>query len=484
MLIIDARSHGKSAKWSCGYPLWVGLCNPYGRPAIELPGGGFRYEPMQQEIISQISAAGDLPAKWIRRHKAELIYNKLIIRDFGLQSTRGLQEGVWQTDHILLMNGAEIYSKGSGAQIRGDHPTELIVDDLEDRERSQNPDNRKKDREYFFGDLYGALEAHSRLKVIGTIVHQEALLKYLFEKEIKPPAGLENSPLFKQRWAKFKYAAIKPDGSVQAPEIWSYEALMIRKSEIPPSIWRAEYMNNPESSENPIFPSTWFRPEFNGYDPNSDDFKNKYEPHLEYFSFCDPAPGEKEQNDYTAIVTVGLYRKEKRPKIFVVEVKRFRASFRHQLSEALKTWLKWRGTIGFESIAYQSVLGKTFGEICEAEHHNPNYYLTNYRDEKKSKKDKPKPLDKVSRANRISHVFELGWIYFNYRDPMQEILIDDLKVFPSGEHDDDVDAIIGDLWEIDRQLKYDQEKKAPLVEIKYDPMTGEPIYVDPSHGRR
>jgi hypothetical protein len=481
LLIIDARDHGKSALWSCCYPLWLTLNNPFERPTIDLPGGGFRYEPMQQEIVSQISAAGDLPEKWVRRHKSELIYNKLIIRDYGLQSTRGLQEGVWQSDHILLKNGAEIYSKGSGAQIRGDHPTELIVDDLEDRKMSQKSDNRKKDREYFFADLYGALEMNSRLKVIGTIVHQEALIKNLFEKKIKAPAGLENSPLFKEPWMKFKYAAIKPDGTALAPEIWPYDALMFRKAEIPPSVWRAEYMNNPESSENPIFPSTWFRPDLSGYDPNSKEFKTKYEPHLEYFSFCDPAPGEKEQNDYTSIVTVGLYRKEKRPRIFVREVKRFRASFRHQLEEALQTWLKWRGTIGFEAIAYQSVLGKTFKEVCDDAHYHPKYYLTTYREEKKDKKDRPKPLDKVSRANRITHHFELGQIYFNHRDPMQEILMDDLKVFPSGEHDDTVDALTGDLWEIDRQLKVDKTGKAPIVQIKFDATTGQPIYTDPYH---
>lgn len=476
LLIIDARDHGKSALWSCGYPLYLALANPFGRPVINLSGGGFRYEHFQEETISQISAAGDLPEKWMRRHKTELQYNKRIVADFGEQTTANMREGMWSADEILLKNGAHIYSKGSGAQIRGDHPTELIVDDLEDRKRSQNPENRKKDREYFFADLYGALEPDSRLKVIGTIVHQEALIKLLYEKEIKPPPGLEHSPLFKELWAKFKYAAIKPDGTALAPEIWSYERLMLRKAEIPISVWRAEYMNNPESSDNPIFPQVWFRPEHNGYDPNSDEFKKAIEPNLKYFSFFDPAAGRKEQNDYSALVTLGLYKKGSRPKVYVCEVKRFRGSFRHQLTEALNTWIRFRGVMGFEAIAYQSVLGATFKEICDEAHYHPETYLTTYQEKKKHKKDKPKPLDKESRANRITHWFELGRIFFNYRDPMQDILMDDLKVFPTGEHDDTVDGTVGALWEIDRRLKFIDDEKAAIVQISYDETTGIPSY--------
>jgi len=478
LLIVDARDHGKSVLWSCGYPLWVTLTNPYDQPAENVLGGGFRYERGTEEIIAQISLAGDLPIRFMRRHKSELQYNPRLVRDWGNQSTANMREGIWQNDHILLKNGAQIYSKGSYSQIRGDHPTEAVVDDLEDRQLAQNPENRKKMKAYFFADLYGALEPYSRLKVIGTFVHPECLLKELFEKEIKTPAGLEQSNLFKHRWAKFKYQALLPDGEPLAPEIWPKEQLLIRKAELmahAPAVWRAEYMNEPETAENPIFPETWFRAEINGYNSKDPKFGTQIR-NLKIFSFADPAAKEKEMDDYTAVVTVGV-KTAKRPEVYVLEVKNFRKSFRGNLSEVLNTWLKWRGRIGFEAIAFSSWLGSTFHEICDENHYNPDYYLTDYREKEKHKKEKPKPYDKVSRAQRVTYFWEYGLIYFDYDEPMTQLLIDQLKYFPNTEHDDMVDALVGVLWEIDRWVKNESRKKAPGVDIRYDE-TGRPIYVD------
>jgi hypothetical protein len=482
LLIVDARDHGKSVFWSCGYPLWGTLTNPYDQPAEDLPSGGFRYERGYEEIICHISAAGDLPLRWMRQHKIELTFNKLLIRDWGEQSTRYLPDGIWQNDQILLKNGAMIYSKGSGAQIRGDHPTELVVDDLEDRERSQKPENRKKDRLYFFADLYGALEPRSRLKVIGTFVHQEALLKMLFDKEIPIPAGLKDAGYFTTRWKKFKYSALLPDGEPLAPEIWSREELLIRKAELQahaPGVWETEYMNNPQSSESPIFPELWFQRMLNHYSFGSAEFQERILPKLEKVSFCDPAATEKETNDYTAIVTLGLWKpKDIRPKVYCLQVKRFRtSSIMGQLQEALDTWIKWRGKIGFEGIAYQSILKGTFEEVCKTAHFSPKVYQTNYHDYQKEKGKKRKPLDKVSRANKITYFWEYGIIYFNYDDPMQVILMDDLKVFPTGEFDDTVDSLVGGLWEIDRIIEVEKVAKAPTVQITYDPTSGQPAYV-------
>lgn len=432
---------------------------------------------MQEEIIAQISFTEGLATKWINRHKRELTFNQKLIEDWGEQSTQGLPDGVWTSDHLVLRNGGQIYSKGSGGQIRGDHPTELIVDDLEDRKRARNPELREKDKEYFYADLYGALEPHSRIKVVGTIVHPLALLKELYDKEIVPPRGLENEPQYSESWVKFKFSALLPDGSPLAPEIWPLPALLWRKAQLPPGIWKAEYMNEPEVSENPVFPSSWFNKDFNHYDCKAPEFVQNLQPKLKIISFMDAAAKEKETNDYSSIVTVGYRLAEQTPAIYVLGCQRFRKSWRQTVQEAVNTWLKWRGRIGFEGISFQSWLGEEFNERCREMQVSPDWYTTEYRDREPDGSPAPKERDKVTRALKVQYFFELNYIKFDYRDPGQAILIDDLKIFPDGEHDDTVDALVGALWECDRLFQASKRKSDQKVRTHYDPETGMPSYV-------
>lgn len=473
LLNIEPRDHGKSVMWSCGYPLWVALTNPFEKETELLPGGGFRYHRGEEELILQVSNTKDLAKTWIKRHKYELTYNDLLIRDWGRQSTLNMRDGKWTDEEILLLNNAFIESLGSGGQARGKHPTRLVIDDLENRSEARNPVIRVKVREYFWQDLWGVVEPKTTVAILGTFVHPQGLLVELFDKEIVPPPGLEDDPVFNQPWVKFKYSAILPDGSALAPEIWSYAHLMLRKSEMPPKIWKAEFMNNPDVSENPIFPPAWFENPLYHYQRKSDDFIKKILPDLRRVSFVDPAAKQKESNDYSAIITLG-YKPATNPDIYILEVKRFRKSFLGQLQEALDSWIAWRGVIGFEDIAYQSVLGDTFKTMCEESAYSPQVYLTNYREKKHKGEKAPKAIDKESRAHRVTKYFELGWIKWDPSDPMQQILIDDLKAFPYGDHDDTVDAIVGALWEIDRNLKFKEDKDKPLVQIAIDPETGQP----------
>jgi len=84
-----------------------------------------------------------------------------------------------------------IQAKGSGSQVRGlnwrgHRPTIFIVDDLEDKDEVKNEMIRKKQKEWFFSDLMGAMDnadySESRLIVIGTVVHQDSLLANLLEE--------------------------------------------------------------------------------------------------------------------------------------------------------------------------------------------------------------------------------------------------------------------------------------------------------------
>ena len=132
--------------------------------------------------------------------------------------------------------------------------------------------------------------------------------------------------------------------------------------------------------------------------------------------------------------------------------------------------------------AYQHVLKSAFEDVCKNAGYNPDVYETDYRDRKERADGKSgKQLDKITRAHLITHFFELGWIKFNHADMMQQILIDDLRLFPTGEHDDTVDALVGCLWEIDRVLQHLDRNKSPKIQTRWDSESGEPIYIGPNY---
>jgi hypothetical protein len=51
----------------------------------------------------------------------------------------------------------------------------------------------------------------------------------------------------------------------------------------------------------------------------------------------------------------------------------------------------------------------------------------------------------VRRAHKITSMIQGGQVYFDTKDPGQQRLIDELIMFPTGDHDDCADAFIGAL---------------------------------------
>lgn len=148
----------------------------------------FRLAP----YIVYISKSFAEAAKKVKILAQELQYNPLIKELFGdLKGVKWAEE----TGEIELCdeNGpfCFIQAKGAGSQVRGlkwkEHrPTVFIVDDLEDKEESKNEKIRADLKDWFFSSLMGAMDnaefSSSRLIVLGTVVHQDALLANLIDE--------------------------------------------------------------------------------------------------------------------------------------------------------------------------------------------------------------------------------------------------------------------------------------------------------------
>jgi predicted phage terminase large subunit-like protein len=191
-------------------------------------------------------------------------------------------------------------------------------------------------------------------------------------------------------------------------------------------------MNEPIISLNPVFEKDWFT----GYDADSVEFKEEERKGFYTIMRVDPAISKADSADYTATVVLSATPGKNGP-IFVREVKRGHWSLRDTVNECFQTYdrLKQRKTI-VEINAYQKALADEL--VAEQELRRGRIGVTAVTDDK----------DKLRRAHSITPMCQDGRVRFNLNDPMQQRLLDEMLLFPTGDHDDMVDAFIGALQDI------------------------------------
>ena len=106
--------------------------------------------------------------------------------------------------------------KGFNASIRGLksrewRPSRIILDDVEDDEHIDNPDQRKKYIDNYNKGVQPAVDIDGVIKMTGTILHQDSLLKNLVESH--------NGEIFRA------YDPADPKNTLLWPERWTYELL-------------------------------------------------------------------------------------------------------------------------------------------------------------------------------------------------------------------------------------------------------------------
>jgi len=416
IVIAAPRSFAKSVICSKVYPL-ASIC----------------YGKFKRILI--ISATGTLAEHWLREIKQELENNKFILEDFG-----DLRSDKWTQDHIITNTGIEVMAKGRGYQIRGFRPDLVIEDDIEDDEEVRSEEQRSKVMEWHDKALINTLESDSRLVMIGTILHPQSLLSNVMTRE---------------GWTVMKYKAITPDGKSIWPEKWPIEALERRRREIGSIAFASEFMNEPIITENPIFVKEWVQ-----YYEKASAVFGKVKSGLYVVTAIDPAISKKEEADYTAIVTIGATF-DKKPNLYILDARRGHWSMQEQVDELLRVFNQYHQSATIiETVAYQQAL---FDEIVRLRDRT--------RIDIRPFEIKP-DKDKQRRANTVTPLFQEGRIFFEKDDKGQQHLIDEMMVFPTGDRDDLVDAMVYALGE----LKEWQGREGGTVTVQgtgaKDPFTG------------
>ena len=407
VLFIAPRGFAKSTLCSRLFALWIAL-----------------YKKKVDTFL--VSATISLAKENMRIIREELEGNEKILRDFGNQKS-----DKWTEEHLMLNNGVQLRAKGRGFQIRGFRPDLIVCDDLEDEESIYSKDQRDKLEYWFFRTLMPALKPNQTLFYVGTKLHQFSLM-----------GKLEKKDEFEVR----EYKALKGGKSIWE-EWWPTETLLKLKREIGSYAFEAEFQNNPLSLEDqPV------KPHF------LEGVKVEGDCDISCLSI-DPAISIKQSSDYRAFVVMG--KTDKGFKEIFSEHGRW--GIDDQIDRIIDLYVRYKPTrVIIEEVAFQKIYRKLLlDKARERGLYIPVTTAILGVGSPRKPNDK-RPKDKFTRLMSIVHLFEQKLVEIQNPDLKEELI-----AFPSGDHDDLVDATVYALyWLLNYQRGKYMFKKEEVKLIK------------------
>jgi len=365
--------------------------------------------------------------------KSEISYNNKFQMLYG-----NLRTEKWASEEIELKGQIKIFARGSGQQIRGlkylkYRPDLIILDDLEDDELVQSADRRAGLQRWLHSEVYPALDVETgRILYIGTILHYDSLLMKVLSHDMY------------QEWDKSLYKAIISENHVLWPEHLNYDALMIIKNDAIKNgvghLFYAEYQNEPRDSEDQFFK----RDDWRYYDEKELDGKL-----LNTYIASDLAVSRSKQADYSVIVTVSV---DSDGKQYIREIRRGRWSPKEIVDQMFLANSKWSPSkFGVEDgIEWLTLKPYVDDEVLRRRTYLPLEELKHGGRSKTESPTRIRGLDPLYRTHKMFHL----------RDAEEtKLLEDELFTFPSGKHDDIIDALayIQDISKLPGESTHDYE---------------------------
>ncbi|MBI5427269.1 MAG: phage terminase large subunit [Nitrospinae bacterium] len=137
-----------------------------------------------RRFIGILSDTAEQAVEFLEFIKAELETNERLNMDFPSACGAG---PAWTAGHVVTANGVKIECWGKRQRLRGARhgpvrPDLVICDDLEDDENIGSPEQREKDRNWFFRALMKVGARNTVYIVVGTLLHYDSLLALLLKQ--------------------------------------------------------------------------------------------------------------------------------------------------------------------------------------------------------------------------------------------------------------------------------------------------------------
>lgn len=369
-----------------------------------------------------LSCASDLVCAhldWIKRH---VEFNPHLMERYGQLKPPHSENRPWNQDEIELTNGNRCQAIGYKGAVRGKHPTDIVVDDLESEDNAVTPEAVKKLKDWFYRVIIGAMDPETRITVIGTIIDRKGLLTELLSK-----------PEF--QGVRWKALNTNADGTQYSlwDDRWPVAQLLRKKGIQGTHRFNAEMQNEPLASADPIILEEWVqRHTMADLGPLRI---------LRRYIGVDPAFTEERWGDYSAIFVLDQASNGRLYERLAWRKKVTGPALRNEII-SLYDHFREGGMIpielGCEEVAAQKFLRQTINE------YRPDIQIRPMRPDK----------DKTRRLIDVSRYYEYGTVSL-----MTQSFVDELLSFPSG----DKDRVDASVW----CLKMYEQDNPLIVDGRY-----------------
>ncbi len=415
-----------------------------------------------ENFIVIISSTADQARGFLNDIKQELETNEHLTKDFPDICEIGVKPGPprWTQHEIVTRNKVKVIALGVGQQIRGRRnrefrPSLVILDDIETNEGLQNMENFNKLEDWLTKAVLKSGSSTSNFIYIGTIHHYGSLLaKFTDPRET---AGWD-SKIYKsviswaeridlwERWIKIFHSqdTYNDDSGPEAARkffednkaemlkgtqvIWptnkSYYDLMVLREQDGYISFDSEMQNEPTNPRDATFNLNEMHYWTDRF-ASEEEFLAAISEELSYGA-CDPSMGKTNKNsDYSAIVTV--VKDARTGIIYVVDADIARRLPDRTIEDILAYQRRRRyRRFAFEANNFQEFMAMELEKRSEA---SGTYVRV---------EEIKHTSDKLARIESLQPMVKNGTIQFSRK---HHTLLEQMKFFPRGVHDDGLDAL-------------------------------------------
>lgn len=320
--------------------------------------------------------------------------------------------GRWSTNQ----NG-EYFAIGTGGALAGKGASCLIMDDIMSEQEAiiGQWDRSVYDKIY----EWWSVGPRQRLQPGGSIIlvmtrwSKIDLVGRLLDDATKNPDG--------DQWELIEFPAILPSGNALWPEFWPLEEVLKVKATLPVSRWNAQYQQDPTSESGALIKRDWWGLWQNEKAPACDSV----------IVAMDTAFSKTERSDYSACVCFGVFDHPNEsgkmvPNLILLDAWKDKLEFPELKATALQYYKDWQPDMFI-------VEKKASGAPLIAELRNAGIPVQEFTPTRATG-------DKIVRVNAITDIFASGVVWAPDERFAEEV-VEECAAFPSGDHDDYVDAV-------------------------------------------
>jgi predicted phage terminase large subunit-like protein len=358
--------------------------------------------------VIQSSNTGELAVGFGRkvRNLVDSEVYKDIFPDLSLQSD-SKAAGRWNTS-----KGGDYFAIGVGGTVTGKGADLLIIDDPHSEQEAAmaavNPEVYDKVYEWYTSGPRQRLQPGGAIVIVMTRWAQRDLTGQVL-KSAAQRGGEE--------WEVIEFPAILPSGNPLWPEFWSLSELEALKEELPNAKWQAQYQQNPVGNESAIVKRDWWQW-----------WEHDEPPECDYvLQTWDTAFEKSQRADYSAGTTWGVFTNDEdhsSPNIILLNTYKKRVEWVDLKKDVLREYNDWEpdGLLIEKKATGAPLIYELRAMGIPVMEYTPS-----------------KGQDKIARLNSVSDIIASGKVWVP-RTRWAEELVDEIAAFPSGEHDDLVDA--------------------------------------------